>query len=357
MGHRLLRVRTALVTVAVLGAAACSTGSVGEQADDTTSTGGAPATSTTAPSPGDDPGGATTTSMPAPTTTAAPTTTSTVAVPPLEEDRPVGALVTPTGVVVPVVGGTEGAWQVQTPCGATATVGGGEPIRAAHVVLDPGHGGDELGAIGPTGLEEKQVNLDVAQAAARLLRDRGFEVVLTRTGDLRMTLATRAAIANQLDAGVFISVHHNAEPDGPSDRPGSETYYQIASGDSKRLAGLLWDELVGALEPYDVAWSADTDAGAKYRLAGSGGDYYGVLRRTAGIPAVLSEALFVSQPPEEALLRRPEVVEAEAGAIADAVVRFLTTDDPGTGFTEPYPRTTPAGPGGGATGCIDPALE
>ncbi|MDY7101857.1 MAG: N-acetylmuramoyl-L-alanine amidase [Actinomycetota bacterium] len=356
MGRRLLRVRAAAVlVVALTGAAGCS--SVGDDAAEVTVTNQAPApsgaeTTTTAVAESSEQ-----TATTAGATTVPPTTTSTIAVPPLDEDRPVGALVTPTGVVVPVTGGEAGAWQVETPCGVAATVTGGEPVRAAHVVLDPGHGGDELGAVGPTGLEEKQVNLEVSEAAARQLRDLGFSVVLTRTTDLRMTLATRAEIANRLDAGVFISVHHNAEPDEAWPGPGSETYYQIASEDSKRLAGLLWEELVAALEPFDVAWSADTDAGAKYRLASSGGDYYGVLRRTAGVPAVLSEALFVSQPEEEALLRRPEAIEAEAQAITDTVVRFFTTDDPGTGFTEPYPRTTPAGPGGGASGCTDPPLE
>ncbi|HEX8581771.1 MAG TPA: hypothetical protein VF640_05570, partial [Acidimicrobiales bacterium] len=65
---------------------------------------------------------------------------------------------------------------------------------------------------------------------------------------------------------------------------------------------------------------------------------------------------FLSNPPEADLLARPEVQEAEAAAVARAVGRFLTTDDPGSGFVEPYPRTEPAGPGGGATGCVDPPL-
>jgi hypothetical protein len=105
-----------------------------------------------------------------------------------------------------------------------------------------------------------------------------------------------------------------------------------------------------------VAWQSDTDAGAKYRLNSRGQDYYGILRRTAGVPAVLTEALFISNPPEAELLARRDVQDAEAAALARAVTRFLVTDDPGSGFVEPYPRVDPAGPGGGGRGCVDPPL-
>ncbi|MER3453294.1 MAG: hypothetical protein C4344_06615, partial [Acidimicrobiia bacterium] len=126
---------------------------------------------------------------------------------------------------------------------------------------------------------------------------------------------------------------------------------------SRPLAGLVWEEVVGALSRYRIAWVADTDAGAKYRRGAGGADYYGILRRTAGVPAVLAELAFLSNPPEADLLARPEVQRDEGEALARAIVRFLTTDDPGSGFTEPYPRVTPAGPGGGSRGCVDPPLR
>ncbi len=106
-----------------------------------------------------------------------------------------------------------------------------------------------------------------------------------------------------------------------------------------------------------MTWAADRDAGAKYRPSSEGGDYYGILRRTAGVPAVLSEAAFISNGPEERLLADPAFQRAEARALTEAIVRFVTTDDPGSGFVEPYPRTQPAGPGGGSDGCVDPALR
>jgi N-acetylmuramoyl-L-alanine amidase len=225
------------------------------------------------------------------------------------------------------------------------------------VVLDPGHGGDELGAIGANGLTEKELNLAVARHAGALLEAAGATVVLTRTTDLRMTLATRGELALRLAPRAFVSIHHNAVADGPREGPGTETYAQVDSPEARRLGGLLYEELVSRFDDHPgIPWQGNVDAGAKYRRNSRGGDFYGVLRRTAGVPAVLTEALFLSNPPEADLLARADVQTAEAEAIAAALTRFLTTTDPGSGFTEPVPRSTPAGPGGGATGCVDPLL-
>jgi hypothetical protein len=64
----------------------------------------------------------------------------------------------------------------------------------------------------------------------------------------------------------------------------------------------------------------------------------------------------VSNPPEEELLSRADVQKAEGEAVARGIVRYLTTRDPGSGYVTPYPRTTPAGPGGGSSNCVDPTL-
>jgi N-acetylmuramoyl-L-alanine amidase len=258
---------------------------------------------------------------------------------------------------VPVLGREGEALVVGTPCERRALLAAGTPVLGAQVVIDAGHGGPEPGAVGPAGLTETAVNLAIANYTKASLEARGISALLTRTAEYRMTLAARAAVVQAVQPALFISVHHNAEPDGPFPRPGSETYYQVASPESKRAAGLVYEELIAALSLFEADWMADTDAGAKYRTSGSGDDYYGVLRRTQGVPAVLSEALFVSNPTEEALLARDDVRRAEADALARAAERFLTTDDPGSGFTEPYPRETPAGGGGGSgPDCVDPAL-
>jgi N-acetylmuramoyl-L-alanine amidase len=254
----------------------------------------------------------------------------------------------------------DGSWaRVLTPCENRTwlRLSDGRAEPKVEVVLDPGHGGNEPGATGPGGLTEKELNLAVVERTVAALKAAGVDAASTRTSDYRVTLGSRVAIAAALRPRVFVSVHHNAEPDGPRDGPGSETYYQIRSPDSKRLAGLIYEEVVEGLAVFPAQWVADTDAGAKYRTNDAGGDYYGILRRSAevGVVASLAELAFVTNPSEEALLRRDDVRQAEADALARALVRFLRTEDPGTGFTVPYPRVTPAGPGGGTTGCVDPA--
>ena len=300
----------------------------------------------------------TTTTAVATTTTTAPATTTAPPPPPASSLAGVRApaVQSPQGVVLPVLRPEGPGVRVHTPCGRTALVTEGTPLPAAQVVLDPGHGGSEPGAIGANRLTEKASNLAVSEHAKRHLEANGVSVVLTRTADYRMTLGARARVALAFRPRAFVSVHHNADPDGPHDGPGTETYYQYRDAQSKRMAGLLYEEIVGALRQYQVAWVGDRDAGAKYRLNSSGGDYYGVLRQSAGVPGVIAELAFISNPPEAELLARPDVQEVEGRALAAALLRYLRTDEPGSGFTEPYPRTTPAGPGGGAAGCVDPPL-
>lgn len=262
------------------------------------------------------------------------------------------------GVLVPV-GRIEAGWaSITTPCSLTRwmPVADGVGMALPQVILDPGHGGGEGGATGPGGLQEKTVNLDVVLDAAQQLNARGVTASTTRTGDYRATLAFRVAVAQAAKPALLVSVHHNADPDGPLPRPGTETFYQFRSPDSRRLSGLIYEEVVKGLTPLNVAWVGDTDAGAKWRLGRSGTDYYGLLRQAGskGITAVLAELAFVSNPPEEALLGREDVRLIEARALAEAVVRYRSTEDPGSGFTTPYARDEPAGPGGGTGGCVDP---
>lgn len=232
---------------------------------------------------------------------------------------------------------------------------GGRPLSGATVVIDPGHGGPEPGAVGPNGLKETVLNLAVSEHTVAALRAAGVDVVLTRIAEYEVSLATRTELATRLRPRAFVSIHHNSSPDGPRASPGTETYYQIASPDSKRLSGLIYEEVVRALSTYQVAWVADTDAGAKYRR-GENGDYYAVLRRTAGVTSSLAELAFISNPPEAALLAQPEVQRVEGEAVARGILRYLTSDDPGSGYTEPYPR--PSDPSSGVTGrpCTDPQL-
>jgi N-acetylmuramoyl-L-alanine amidase len=195
----------------------------------------------------------------------------------------------------------------------------------------------------------------VSVQARNVLQANGVNVLLTRPGDDRVVLTTRSELVQKLRPAAFVSVHHNAAPDGPRDTPGTETYYQFRSASSKRLAGLLYEEIFRALSAYKLTWVGDTDAGTKYRLNDRGGDYYHVLRETAGVPSALAESAFMSNPAEADLLARPDVQRVEGDAVARAILRFLRTEDPGSGFVTPYPREEPTS-GGGGQNCVDPPL-
>jgi N-acetylmuramoyl-L-alanine amidase len=265
-----------------------------------------------------------------------------------------------------------------TPTAEPIAVGPGASFADAVVIIDPGHGGVNRGAQGPTGLREEVVNLDIARRARDLLEQphsvdwqTGIiypgdaipavgRVWVTRTegpegADYEAGLLFRATLAGQAGAAALISIHNNAGPDGPFDGPGSEAFYMFKDPLSRRLGGLLVEEMRRSFADFDVAWKGDLDAGAKYRLQEDGEtDYYGILRR-ALVPSVIAEGAFISSEPEERLLATPEFRQAYADAIYRALVRFVTTDDPGSGFTTPYRRTTPVGSGDARPTCVVPA--
>jgi len=316
----------------------------------------------------------TTTAPPAPTTT--PTTTSTTTsstttipdVPPelVLDDQGVpmngqtdGVLITETGWVTPVLSGLAGGrHRVWTPCGRTQDIAGGRFVGSVDFVLDPGHGGSEPGAVGRGGLREADLNLDVTLKLRNALIDAGYSVMMTRQTDVRVPIVTRAEIAQALDPIAFISVHFNAGTDAVSATPGTEMYHQIDSPDSKRLAGLIYEESFGVLDQFDIRWVALGDAGTLVRPNREGGDYYGVLRRPAPVVSVLAEFAYLSNPSEEQLVSEPVVQQMLADATVKAIERFLTTDDPGSGFIDdPIFRGYGPSGAGRTTNCSDPPLE
>ena len=304
----------------------------------------------------DVPGVATVLDRAAPMTTSSSTTTTAPPLFPALEDRGGGALRTPTGHIVPIVGGEPDAYVVRTPC-YRDVVAAGERIPSAHVVLDPGHGGaQEPGAVGPGGLRESDVNLDVALRTKAALEAAGATVVLTRETDQRVSIPTRAEIITALRPLVMVSIHHNAGPLAPSEVPGIEMYHQHQVVESARLGGLLHEELHAAFAPFDVDWSIGRYAGVRARIDSDGVDFYGMLRRTAGVPSVLSEAAFISNPSEEAALATEAFRQAEADAIAAAVIRHVGTPDQGTGYGDAFTAASSPGGGGGTADCTDPPL-
>ncbi len=274
------------------------------------------------------------------------------------EVGPALALISPTGVVVPVLSQNNDNYLIMTPCGKEELLAWGTPLRSAQVVLDPGHGGDvETGAVGPNGLSEKELNLTVSKRTARILLDRGISTVLTRTSDYRIPLVIRAMIANNLDADIMVSVHHNAPNWLPSKSPGTEVFVQRDSVESRRLGGLIWEEMVEALAQFDdVDWSRADDAGALEVLNRDGDDTYGMVRRPE-MPAVLAELGYISNPSEAELFSTDEYVEVASTALANAIERWLATTDPGSGFVTEPRLFDPSGGTGGVNGCVDPDLE
>ncbi len=235
----------------------------------------------------------------------------------------------------------------------------GETIDRVHVVLDPGHGGLEPGAVTNDGLAEKDVNLETAVLVEKYLSELGFEVLLTRYTDIRIPLRTRAQIADSLEASLLVSIHHQGtETNIPrSEIPGTEVYYQQTNVESKRFAGLLIEEARAEFAQFPIEWFAGVDAGATYRPnAVTGEDFFGMVR-IPETPAVLAEMAFMGNPAEVALLESGELQEASAQAITRSIVRWFTTDDPGVGFVEPSFGLRSSGGGGGLEGCTDPELE
>ncbi len=269
-----------------------------------------------------------------------------------------GVLVTPTGWITPILHPTADGWQVWTPCGREAEVTDGRVIEQVDFVLDPGHGGSEPGAVGRGGLQEKNLNLDVSLKIRDALVGAGYSVVMTRQTDVRVPIVTRAEIGQALDPIAFLSVHFNAGTDAPSDIPGTEMYHQIANSDSRRLAGLIYEETRAVLDQYDIPWVALEDAGTTFRLNRSGGDYYGVLRRPAPVMSVLLEFAYLSNPVEEELVSDPAVQEQLAQAVLLAIQRYLGTDDPGSGFIDdPIFRGYGPSGAGRTDNCTDPRLQ
>ncbi len=267
-----------------------------------------------------------------------------------------GVVISDDGLVLPVREIRDDGYLVTTTCWNEGVVTGGTYISHVEVVIDPGHGGSETGAVGSNGLTEKALNLTISNLLIEELRDRGFNAILTRTTDVRIPIVVRAEIARALKPDVFLSLHHNGGATARSDLPGTEMYHQIESANSRRLAGILYEEVQQALAVYDVAWRKTVFQGASSVLRVEvQDDLYGILQYTPGIATVITEAAYLSTPAEARLLADPEVQRVEAVAIADGIERYLTTTDPGSGFN-PMFSTSRKLSAGGPGGCKDPEL-
>jgi N-acetylmuramoyl-L-alanine amidase len=213
------------------------------------------------------------------------------------------------------------------------------------IILDPGHGGSDTGAIGPAGTQEKDVTLRLAGLLAEGLRGRlPVRVELTRDEDAELPLATRSALANQAKADLFLSIHLNSAH-GPSAH-GTETYFLSleasderaaqAAEDANRAAGGTADPLTDLqLILWDMAQSRhlsssqylanliqeELNQALDLRDRGVKQAPFSVLMGTA-MPAVLVELGFLSNPEEEQRLLDPAYQRQLTDALVRAVTRF-----------------------------------
>jgi N-acetylmuramoyl-L-alanine amidase len=213
------------------------------------------------------------------------------------------------------------------------------------VVIDPGHGGRDPGAIGVGGLREKDVTLQLAKALRERAEAKGFRVLVTREGDRTLDLEERTALAEGAGGDVFISLHTNAAPRAAA--RGVETYYLDANHErhslevaarengidpgqmnalqrtvgrlrisetsvhSRRLAALVQEQIVGGV---DRRYGRIHDLGVKK------GPFYVLF--LSNMPAVLIEVGFITNRQEARLLRKGDYLEELAEQIAAALVRY-----------------------------------
>lgn len=226
------------------------------------------------------------------------------------------------------------------------------PVRGDKglvLVLDPGHGGRNPGAKGPTGLRESDVALSLARRVRRRLASRlpSAEVLLTRDSDRGMSLEQRAEVASAVDADLFVSIHLNASRD-PTAKGGVSTFVLDTKGDEQALRLAARENGtqvadVGALQA--VIATLFRKGQTERSLALARAIHRGTLARGrrvmpdlpdrgvkralfyvlvgVAMPAVLVEASFITRPDEERALRSDAYRDALAGGMADGIIRYL----------------------------------
>jgi N-acetylmuramoyl-L-alanine amidase len=235
-----------------------------------------------------------------------------------------------------------------------------EPRGVRTIVLDPGHGGKEVGAIGAAGLVEKEATLAICRKLSALLQNKlGARVILTRYEDDQVPLDQRTAIANQYKADLFLSVHLNAAV--VRGAKGAETYFLSleASDDAARKAAELENEQGATtaggdldLILWDLAQQQSLKESSRFaEMIQQEMNTLGNIQNRgvkqapfrvligATMPAALVEVAFISNPEEEAQLKTPEFQSSVANALLTAVERYKTEYETRIGLIQPAPAT------------------
>ncbi|MEW6595255.1 MAG: N-acetylmuramoyl-L-alanine amidase [Thermodesulfobacteriota bacterium] len=232
--------------------------------------------------------------------------------------------------------------------GALPTLAQQLGLGVKRVVIDPGHGGKDPGAVSPSGVKEKDVTLAVGKRLAQELRSRGYEVILTRDRDIFIPLEERTAIANSKEADLFLSIHVNAAPNHAA--KGIETYVlDLATNkEAMRVAALenaSSTKNISDLQAILLDLMHNSKLNESVKLAelvqtamveGVNRDYgqvnnLGVKKAPfivlvgAQMPAILTEIAFSSNPQEEERLRDERYLSLVAQQIAGGVAEYTNS--------------------------------
>ncbi len=221
-------------------------------------------------------------------------------------------------------------------------------LKIERIVIDPGHGGHDTGTIGPTGLMEKDLCLDVALRLGKIIQQRlpGAEVVYTRSDDTFIPLEERTNIANQAKADLFISIHANSSRDHAA--RGIETYYLNLKGSAEAMEVAARENATAQEGVHDlqdlvkrIARTEKVDESKEFaediqdslskriqkpgKLARNRGVRKApfVVLIGADMPSILTEISFLSNSADEQLLKKPEQRQKVAEGLYQGIASYL----------------------------------
>ena len=248
-------------------------------------------------------------------------------------------------------------------------------LKISRIVIDAGHGGHDTGTIGPTGLMEKDLCLDVALRLGKIIQQRlpGAEVVLTRADDTFIPLEERTNIANDAKADLFISIHANSSRDHAA--RGIETYYLNLKGSAEAMEVAAREnassqegvhelqDLVRRIartekidESKEFAEDIQDSLAKRVEKPGKSIRNRGVRKAPfvvligADMPSILTEISFLSNPADEKLLKQPEQRQKMAEGLYQGVASYLQSMNSVT-------VNLPARPMGSRTGTVAPVEQ
>jgi N-acetylmuramoyl-L-alanine amidase len=221
-------------------------------------------------------------------------------------------------------------------------------LKIGKIVIDPGHGGHDTGTIGPNGLEEKDLVLDVGRRLGKLLQARlGADVVYTRKDDTFIPLETRTSIANQEQADLFVSIHANSSRD--PDARGVETYYLNFTSSAEALdvaarENAASDKSIHELQDLvkKIALKEKIEESREFASNVQRALHTGLATKNPGIrdrgvkkapfivliganmPSILAEISFVSNPGDERRLETPEYRQRIAESLYRGISKYVS---------------------------------